>query len=57
MTKNKESDKDQDTKMPEENLNTNQENDVSYQDSIEERLDDEEKKPDNSKLNNLNKLD
>ena len=50
MTKNKKSEKDQDTKMPEKNLNINQENNVSYQDSIEERLDDEEKKPDYEEL-------
>ena len=50
MTKNKKSEKDQDTTMPEKNVNINQENNVSYQDSIEERLDDEEKKPDYEEL-------
>ncbi len=58
MKKNKKSEKDQDTKMPGENVNINQDNDASNQDSNEERLDnDQEKKTDYEELESeYNKL-
>ena len=56
--KNKKSEKDQDTKMPGENVNINEDNNASNQDSNEERLDnDQEKKTDYEELESeYNKL-